>query len=67
MITQTQESLNQPTKMPLKNLIKSVPKNARAWYKHELGGYEHIPYGRLIHEALAEIERLETLCEQETK
>jgi hypothetical protein len=57
----------QAIKTPLKDMLRSVPKDARAWYKHELGGYEHIPYGRLIYEAIAEIERLEVLSNQSNK
>jgi hypothetical protein len=52
------ETRNKPVQPTLETMLGRVPKDARAWYKHELGGYEHIPYGRLIQEALAEIERL---------
>ena len=61
MNTQTQEALNQPVQRPLKDILRDIPLDACAWYKHKQGAEQHIPYGGIIHEALAEIERLEAL------
>ena len=51
---------------PLKDLLRDIPKDARGWHEED-GVSQNIPFGRLAHEALAEIERLEAavLAERE--
>jgi hypothetical protein len=55
------EALKMANKTPLKDLLRDVPKDGRDMYEHSPTSHHNIPYGRLIHEALAEIERLEAI------
>ena len=55
--------LAEEARTPLKDLLRAVPKNGSDLYEEDKFCHHNIPYGRLIHEALAEIERLEALAE----
>ena len=59
-----EQAARQACQTPLKDLLRSVPKDGRDCYEEDSTCHHFIPYGRLIHEALAEIERLEALAEQ---
>ena len=58
------QAARQACQTPLKDLLRSVPKDGRDCYEESSTSHHFIPYGRLIYEALAEIERLEALAEQ---
>jgi hypothetical protein len=55
--------LAEEAQTPLKDLLRAVPKDGNDLYEEDKFCHHNIPYGRLIHEALAEIERLEALSE----
>ena len=55
--------LAEEAQTPLKDLLRAVPKDGSDLYEEDKFCHHNIPYGRLIHEALAEIERLEALAE----
>jgi hypothetical protein len=48
----------QAAQTQLTELLRSIPKDARAIYEHGPTESSSIPYGRLAHEAAAEIDRL---------
>lgn len=52
-------SENQACEVPLLELLRGVPKDARAWYEHNSTSHSHIPYGHLCHKAADMIEQLE--------
>jgi hypothetical protein len=64
-VNKTTEALKlaEVARTPLKDLLRAVPKDGSDWYEEDKFCHHNIPYGRLIHEALAEIERLEALAE----
>ena len=51
--------LAEAAQTPLKDLLRAVPKDGVAMYEEDKFCHHNIPYGRLVHEALSEIERLE--------
>ena len=57
--------LAEEAQTPLKDLLRAVPKDGSDLYEEDKFCHHNIPYGRLIHEALAEIERLEVLAKPE--
>ena len=48
---------------PLRDLLAKVPEDARMWYEHSSSSHTNIPVGRLCKEALAEIDRLQGICD----
>ena len=46
------------TLLGLRDLLRSVPADAHAEYRHDVFSSQHIPYGRLCYEAADEIDRL---------
>jgi hypothetical protein len=67
MTDKTTEALKlaEEAQTPLKDLLRAVPKDGSDLYEEDKFCHHNIPYGRLIHEALAEIERLEVLAKPE--
>lgn len=50
---------NQAYAVPLRELLRHVPKDHRLWIEYEdATGHRHIPVGRLCHDAADEIDRL---------
>lgn len=44
--------------IPIHDLLKSVPEDARMWYEHNATHHQHIPVGVLCKKAVEEIDRL---------
>lgn len=65
MNKQTEDALCIAIETPLKDLLKRVPKDGFDMYEHSSISHQNIPYGRLIHMALIEIERLEAALESQ--
>ena len=42
---------NQAAQVPLIQLLRAVPNDARAWYEHNATSHTHFPYGKMCHEA----------------
>lgn len=52
-------SEQQACKTPLLDLLRAVPRGARAWYEHHSTGHSHIPYGMYCQDAASLIQELQ--------